>query len=102
MARYRTLRRGRRKAGESFLFIFGKHYVARQAQHLEELHCLVVYVGEHDERAILFRDVDYAEQDGDTDAVDELRVAEIDYQRAGAGIELLLTFPLDSFASELV
>ncbi len=76
--------------------------MARQAQHLEELHRLVVHVGEHDQSAILFRDVDYAEQDGDTDAVDELCVAEIDYQRAGAGIELLLTFALDSFARELV
>ena len=29
-------------------------------------------------------------------------IAEIDDQRAGAGIELLLTFALDSFAGELV
>ncbi len=88
--------------GESFLFIFGEHDVARQPEHLEQLHRLVVYVGEHNQGAALFGDVDDAEQDGDADAVDQFSVAEIDDQGAGAGIELLLTLALDPFAGELV
>ncbi len=97
-----ALRRAGGKIGESFLFICGQHDMTRQSQHLEELDRLAVYLGEHHQRAALFCNVNDAQQDGDSDAINEFGVAEIDDQRAGAGIELLLTFALDSFPGELV
>ena len=97
-----TLWRAGGKAGERFLFVFGEHDMARQAEHLEELDRFIVDVGEDHQRAAFFGDVDDAEQDGNADAVDEFGVAEIDDQRTGAGIELLLTLTFDSFAGELV
>ena len=54
--------------------------MARQSKHFEQLHGLVVHVREYNQGAALFRDVDDAEQDGNTDAVDEFGVAEIDYR----------------------
>ena len=90
------------ETGERFLFVPGEHDVARQAKHLEELDCFTVDVGEDDQRAAFLGDIDDAEQDGNADAIDEFGVAEIDDQRPGAGIELLLTLALDSFAGELV
>jgi len=97
-----ALRRARGKIGEGFLFIRGEHDVARQSQHVEELDRLAVHVGEHHQRTAFFCNVDDAQQDGDADAINEFGVAEIDDQRAGAGLELLLTFSLDSFPGELV
>ena len=94
--------RWRSETGERFLFILGEHDVARQAEHLEELDGFIVDVGEHHQRTAFLGDVDDPEQDGNADAIDEFGVAEIDDQRAGAGIELLLTLTLDSFAGELV
>ena len=90
------------KTGERFLFILGEHNVTRQSQYLEELDRLTVDVREDYQRAALFCDVDDAEQDGNADAIYEFGVAEIDHQRAGAGIQLLLTLALDSFAGEFV
>lgn len=97
-----ALRRAGGKIGESFLFIRSEHDVACQSQYLEELDRLAVYVGEHHQRTSFFCNVDDPQQDGDADAINEFGVAEIDDQGAGAGVELLLTFALDSFSGEFV
>ena len=76
--------------------------MSRQSQHLKELDRLVIYVGEHHQRSAFFCNVDDAQQDGDADAINEFGVTEIYDQRAGAGIELLLAFPLDSFSGQLI
>jgi hypothetical protein len=72
------------KTGKRFLFILREHDVARQAKHFEELHCLALYVGEDNQCAAFFRDVDNAEEDGNTDTVHQLSVAEIDNERSAA------------------
>ncbi len=76
--------------------------MARQPKHLEQLNRLAVYIGKDNQRAVLFSDIDDAEQDRYADAVYQLSIAEINYQRAGAGVELLLTFAFDPFAGKLV
>ncbi len=74
----------------------------RQSQHFEQLNRFVVDVGEHDNRAAFFRDVYDAEQDGDADAIHQLGVAEIDHERAAAGIKLLFAFAFNSFTGKFV
>ncbi len=93
-----ALRWGSREIVERFLFIPGESYVAGEPKHLEKLNSLVVDVGEHNQSAALFRDVDDPEEDRDADTINQLGVAEVYDQRAATRIKLLLTFALDPFA----
>lgn len=90
------------KTGERFLFILRENDVACQAKHFEQLHCLVFYVGEDNQRAAFFRDVNYAEEDGNADTVHQLSVAEIYNQRSAAQIKLLLALALNTLTGEFV
>ena len=76
--------------------------MARQPKHLEQLNRLAVYIGKDNQRSVLFSDIDDAEQDRYADAVYQLSIAEINYQRAGSGVELLFTLAFDPFAGKLV
>ena len=82
---------------QRLVFVFSEPHVTGQPEHFEQLHCLRVYFGENDLRAALLRDVDDAEKDRDTDTVDELRVAEIDHQRAATAVELTAALTFDLF-----
>ena len=95
----------RAKAGEGsqgFLFVLCQHYMPRQSQHLEKLNGLIVNVGKHNTGIALLGNVDDSHQDRDADAVDELSVAEIDDERATAGIETVFAFPLNSLAGQFI
>src|SRR6185369_413338 len=80
-------------------FILCERNVTGQSEHFEQLHCLSVYFREDDLRAALFRDVDNSEEDRNTDTVNELRIAEIDHQRATAAIKLAAALAFDLFSS---
>ncbi|HET6852788.1 MAG TPA: hypothetical protein VFH46_10835 [Pyrinomonadaceae bacterium] len=57
---------GSLKSGEiqkCFVFILCKHNMAGQAEHFEQLDCLIVNVGKDDAGAAFFRDIDYSEED---------------------------------------
>jgi hypothetical protein len=71
--------------------------MARQAKHLKELHGLTVYIRKSDLRATLLRNVNDSEEDRDTDAVDQLRITEVDHQRAATTVQLPATFMLNFF-----
>jgi hypothetical protein len=71
--------------------------MAGQSKHLEQLYGLMVDIGKDDLRAALFGDVDDAEENRDTDTVDEFGVAEINNQCAATTLELPPTFTLDPF-----
>ena len=51
------------KIHQRFAFILGEYHVAGQTEHFKQLDCLVVHIGEDNTRAVLFSDVDYAEED---------------------------------------
>jgi hypothetical protein len=87
---------------ESFVFICGQRDVARQAEHLEKLNCLVINVREDELRASACGGVYYAEKNGNADAVDQCRLAEIDYQGTATRLKLTATLTLDAFAAQLV
>ncbi|HEU4834442.1 MAG TPA: hypothetical protein VFS90_08510 [Pyrinomonadaceae bacterium] len=91
-----------RKAGESFSFVFREYNMAGQSKHLEQLYGLIVDIGKDDLRAILFGDVDDAEENRDSDTVDEFGVAEINNERTAATIKLPATFALNLFPRKLV
>src|SRR6185295_406390 len=91
-----SLETGKRE--QCLAFVFSEHHVTGQPEHFEQLHCLRIYFGESELRAVFFRDVDDAEKYRDTDTVDELRVAEIDHQRAAAAIELAAALTFDLFS----
>jgi len=58
--------RGSLESGEiqkRFAFILCKYNVAGQAEHFEQLDCLIANVGKNDARAALFSDIDYSEED---------------------------------------
>ena len=84
------------------MLVLGEQYVAGESKHFEQFNCLMIHFREGDPRAVLFGDVDDAEQDRDADAVDELRVAEIYDQSAATAIELPAAFALDLFTGQLV
>ena len=86
------------KGEQCLAFVFGEHNMTGQPEHFEQLHGLIVYVGEGDLCAALFRDVDDAEQDRDADTVDELRITEIDNQRTTAAVELATALAFDLFS----
>ena len=84
------------------MLISGQRDMARETQHLEELHRLIIKVGEDHPSAVFFRHVDNAQKNRYPDAVDQLSVAKINYQRPTSGIKLSLALVLDPFATQLV
>src|SRR5918999_3232189 len=90
------------QSGERVLFAVGEDDEARQAEQLEELERVRAHAGEGDARAAPLGLVDDAEQDRDADAVDQLRVAEVDDERAAAPLHPLQTLALDTLATQLV
>lgn len=72
--------------------------MAGQPKHVEQLDGLIVNVGKNDLRAALFSDVDDAEENRDSDTVNEFGVAEIDNEGAAATLELPPTLALDPFS----
>src|SRR5215207_11288235 len=88
--------------GERVLLAVGEEDEARQAEQIEELERVQAHVGEGDARAAPLRLVDDAEQDRDADAVDQLRVAEVDDERAAAPLHPRHTLALDALAAHLV
>ena len=62
----------------------------------------MINVGEDHARTALLGDRDDAQQDRNADAVDQLGVAEIDYERTTTRIKPVLTLALDSFPSQFV
>ena len=71
--------------------------MAGQSKHLEQLDCLIVDIGEDDLRAALFGDVDDAEEDRDSDTINQFGVAEINNEGAATAIQLPATLALDLF-----
>src|SRR5215207_1849727 len=87
---------------ECFVIAVGKDDEAREAEQLEELERVQAHVGEGDAGAPPLGLVDDAEQDRDADAVDQLRVAEVDDERAAAPLHPRQTLALDALAAHLV
>jgi len=87
----------KRKIDKCFSFVLRKYNMAGQSKHLEQLYGLIVDIGKDDLRAALFGDVDDAEENRDTDTVDEFGVAEINDQRAATAVQLPSTLALDLF-----
>ena len=83
VAHRRGLGRGGKEV-EGFLLVSGKHDMLYQAEHFEELNSLIFYVGEHHAGFLLLSYVNDAEENGDSDAVDDTRVAKIDHERTAA------------------
>jgi hypothetical protein len=71
--------------------------MAGQSEHLEQLYRLIIDIGKDNLRAALFGDVDDAEENRNTDTVDEFGVAEINNQRAATAVQLPATFALNFF-----
>src|ERR1044071_595475 len=95
----------RRKLFQSrarLLLVFGEEDEAREAEQLEELERVQAHVREGDAGAAPLGLVDDAEQGRDADAVDQLRVAEVDDERAAAPLHPRQTLPLDALAAQLV
>jgi hypothetical protein len=86
-----------RKIQNCLSFVLREYNMAGQSKHFEQLDCLIVDIGEDDLRAALFSDVDDAEENRDSDTVDELGVAEVNNQRAATAIQLPATLTLDLF-----
>src|SRR5215212_6284852 len=88
--------------GERILLAVGEDDEAREAEQLEELERVRAHAGEGDARAAPLGLVDDAEQDRDADAVDQLRVAEVDDERAAAPLHPRQALALDAVAAHLV
>src|SRR5215208_8102820 len=88
--------------GERLVVAVGEDDEARQAEQLEELERVQTHVGEGDARAAPLGLVDDPEQDRDADAVDQLRVAEVDDERAAAPLDPRQALALDALPAHLV
>ena len=62
----------------------------------------MINIGEDHAGAALLGDRDDTQQDRDADAVDQLGVAEIDYERTTTRIKAVLTLALDSLPGQFV
>ena len=71
--------------------------MACQSEHLEQFNGLIVDIGKDDLGAAPLSDVNDAEENRDSDTVDEFGVAEINNERAAATIELPATLALNLF-----
>ena len=95
-----SLESGKRQ--QRFVLVFRKYNMPRQTKHFEELDGLSVYFRESDLRAALLRNVDDSEEDRDTDTIHQLRIAEVDDQRAATSIELPAALTFDFFTGKPV
>jgi hypothetical protein len=87
-----------RKIQKGFSFILREYNMAGQSKHVEQLDGLIINIGKDDLRAALFGDVDDAEENRYSDAVNEFGVAEINNEGAATAFELPATFALDLFS----
>ena len=92
----------RRNQRQSLVLVLGQTDVPSQAQHLEQIGCMVIYVREDQAGAVLLDDINHAHKNRDTDAVNQLGVSEIDHQRATARLELSFAFALDALPAQLI
>src|SRR5215213_1455055 len=90
------------EGGERLVVAVGEDDEAGEPEQLEELERVQAHVREGDARAAPLGLVDDAEQDRDADAVDQLRVAEVDDERTAAPLHPRQALALDALAAHLV
>jgi hypothetical protein len=74
----------------------------RQTQHFKKLHGMAINILKYQLRAYVPSSVNYAEKDGNADAVNQFRIFEIYDERSATQLQLFAAFPFDPFTAKFI